>query len=427
MKKVFLFFGALGLSAASVLAQYTQPLDSIPSRALILTGDASHPAQLHNIAELYSRLNLAFEDPAAPRFLFLDKKGAVALGIGGYVKAMGMYDFMGAINNNEFVTNEIPVPLNPAQRNRFGATANHSTIFLKLVTSPTRFGRVIVYVQTNFTGDNGGYGLKMKQAYVTVGHVTAGLARSTFSDAPAMAPTVDDQGPSGQVTAKQMLVQYVSPSYSGFNYAVSAELPSASYTAGSGAEAISQRCPDIPAYVQYSWDKGASHVRVSGLLRQLSYRDMVASKNHFTTGWGVQFSTVAQLGAGFSLFGHYTYGKGIGHYINDFDGEGLDLIPDFGEPGKLKAPGMAGFTAGLQYTFTKDLFVSGSYSRAQLYNSKGMDADTERYSQYIAANIFYNVWGDLRFGMEYVHCTRKNLSGVSGKANRIEAMLQYSF
>ena len=78
MKKVFLFFGALGLSAASVLAQYTQPLDSIPSRALILTGDASHPAQLHNIAELYSRLNLAFEDPAAPRFLFLDKKGAVA-------------------------------------------------------------------------------------------------------------------------------------------------------------------------------------------------------------------------------------------------------------------------------------------------------------------------------------------------------------
>jgi len=37
------------------------------------------------------------------------------------------------------------------------------------------------------------------------------------------------------------------------------------------------------------------------------------------------------------------------------------------------------------------------------------------------------VWRDLRFGMEYVHGTRKNLSGVSGKANRIEAMLQYSF
>ena len=427
MKKAYLLSAILGLCAASAAAQYTQPLDSVPSRALVLSGDASHPAQLHNIAELYSRLNLAFEDPAAPRFLFLDKKGEVALGIGGYVKATGMYDFMGAIDNNGFVTNEIPVPLNPARRNRFGATANHSTIFLKLVTSPTKFGRVIVYVQTNFTGDNGGYGLKMKQAYVTVGHVTAGLARSTFSDAPAMAPTVDDQGPSGQVTAKQMLVQYISPSYGGFSYALSAELPSASYTLAAGTEAISQRCPDIPAYIQYAWNKGASHVRVSGLLRQLSYRDVISGHNHFATGWGVQFSAIAQLGAGFSFFGHYTYGKGIGHYINDFDGEGLDLVPDYNEPGKLKAPGMAGLTAGLQYDITKDLFVSASYSRAQLYNAGGISEDTERYSQYIAANMFYNVWGDLRFGLEYVHGTRKDLSGLSGKASRIEAMLQYSF
>lgn len=136
MKKILLFTAVLGLCAASATAQYTQPLDTVPSRALVLTGDASHPAQLHNLAEMYSRLNLAFEDPAAPRFLFLDKQGKVALGIGGYVKATGMYDFMGAIENNGFVTNKIPVPLNPAQRNRFDATANHSTIFLKLVTGP---------------------------------------------------------------------------------------------------------------------------------------------------------------------------------------------------------------------------------------------------------------------------------------------------
>lgn len=397
--------------------------DSIPSRAVILSGDQTRPEHQSNIALMYSRENLAFEDPAAPRFLFLDKKGEVALGIGGFLKAVGEYDADGAVDNNDFYTNMIPVPLDPAQRQRFGATAAHSTIFLKMVTRPTKVGRVIVYIQTNFTGPS--YGLRLKQAYVTVGHVTLGKARSTFADGPAMAPTIDDQGPSGQVTAKNMLVQYISPSWRGFSFAISGEVPDASYTTGSAARSISQRFPDIPVYVQYSWEKG-SHVRLSGMLRELSYRNLSKQKNHFVTGYGVQFSAIAAVTPAFSVFGHYTYGKGIANYVNDLADLDLDLIPE-GTDGKLHAPGVAGWTAGVQYNFTPDLFATASYSRAQLYDTGGMPSDTYRYGQYIAANIFYNVWGDLRVGAEYLHGTRKDISGLSGHANRIEAMLQYSF
>ena len=412
------------VAALACLPVWGQALDedSIPTRALILSGDKSHPNHRLTIAEMYSRENLAFEDPAAPRFLFLDKKGEVALGIGGYLKAVGEYDFDGAVDNNGIYTNAIPVPFDPAQRNRFGATASNSTIFLKMVTRPTKLGRVIVYIQTAFTGAN--YGLQLKQAYVSVGHVTLGKARSTFADGPAMAPTVDDEGPSGQVSAKNMLVKYESPSWGGFSFAGSVELPDASYTTGESTRAISQRFPDIPVYLQYGWG-GDSHVRLSGILRELSYRDEAAASNHFATGWGVQFSTVASLFPGLNFFGHYTYGKGIASYINDLGGFGYDLVPD--GSGKLKAPGMTGWTAGLQYNFTPDFFVSGSYSRAQLYDTAGMDASTYRYAQYIVANAFYNVWGDLRLGVEYIHGTRKDISGLSGHANRLEAMLQYSF
>ena len=349
--------------------------DSIPSRAIILTGDRTHPDHRNNIAVMYSRENLAFEDPAAPRFLFLDKKGEVALGIGGYLKAVGEYDFDGAIDNSNFVTNMIPVPLDPSQRQRFGATAANSTIFLKMVTRPTKVGRVIVYIQTNFTGAS--YGLELKQAYVSVGHLTLGKARRTFADGPAMAPTVDDQGPSGQVSAKNMLIKYTSPSWSGFSFAASVEVPEASYTTGNTSKSIAQRFPDIPAYAQYSWDKGDSHIRLSGIMRQLSYRNLESSKNHFATGWGVQLSTIAGITPDFKFFGHYTYGKGIATYINDLDGLGYDLIPD-GASGNLKAPAMAGWTAGLQYNFTPRLFATASYSRAQLYGTAGMAADTYR-------------------------------------------------
>ncbi len=421
MKKTVLSFALLGAVAA-----VAQPTDSIPDRAVIVSGDASHPDHIANVAMMYKHINQAFEDPAAPRFLFLDKKGAVALGIGGYVKAVGEYDFCGAIDNNSFVTNEIPVPFDPSQRQRFGATAAHSSIFLKLVTRQTSVGRIIVYVQTNFTGDNGGYGLKLKQAYVSVGHVTLGKMRSTFADGPAMAPTVDDQGPSGQTSAKNMSVQYASPSYGGFSYAVSAELPSADYTTGSETREINQRFPDIPAYVQYGWSGGDSHVRLSGILRQLSYRDESGSgANRFATGWGVQLSAVSGIAGGLKIFGHYTYGKGIASYINDLEGIGYDLVPDCA--GKLKAPGSSGWTAGLQYDFSPKFFVSASYSRAQLYNSDGMADDTYRYGQYVVANAFYNILGDLRVGAEYVHGTRKNIDGSGGHANRLEAMVQYSF
>lgn len=422
MKNSILCF--LLLSVAGLVSAQTN--DTIPDRAIIVSGNPDHPNHAGNVAEMYSRANLAFEDPAAPRFLFLDKKGAVALGIGGYVKAVGEYDMRGALDNNDFYTNKIPVPFDPAQRQRFGATAAHSSIFLKLVSRETKFGRVIVYVQTNFTGDNGGYGLKLKQAYVTLGHITLGKMRSTFADGPAMAPTIDDQGPSGQTTAKNMMVQYASPSYSGFSYAVSAELPSADYTLAPQTRSISQRFPDIPVYIQYGWDGGDSHIRASAILRELSYRDEVNSgSNHFSTGWGVQMSAISKIYGGLKFFGHYTYGKGIASYINDLDGLGYDLVPD--GTGKLKAPGVSGWTAGLQYNFTPKFFATASYSRAQLYDTAGMTGDTYRYAQYIAANVFYNLLGDLRIGAEYLHGTRKNINGENGSANRLEAMVQYSF
>ena len=103
----------LGLFATACIAAAAQTTDSIPHRAIILSGNPDNPDHRANIATMYSRENLAFEDPASPRFLFLDKKGKVALGIGGYLKAVAMYDFSGAIDNNLFVTNMIPAPFDP--------------------------------------------------------------------------------------------------------------------------------------------------------------------------------------------------------------------------------------------------------------------------------------------------------------------------
>lgn len=417
----------LGALTAAPAAMAVTPLYSdtllIPERSIVVSGEIT-PENKDQIAILYSRDELAYNDPSAPRFLFLDREGRAALGIGGGINAVAMYDMKGAIDNEGFVTYDIPTPANPALRNRFGADATNTSLFLKMVTKNTKIGRIIVYVQTNFTGNNGNYGLKLKQAYVSVGGFLIGKGRSTFADAGASAPTVDNEGPSGQVSAKNLMFQYKTPSYKGLSAAISLELPEADYTLAAQTAAIAQRCPDIPIYIQYAWGSD-SHIRASAILRELSYRNLMTGENHFATGWGVQFSTVSDLGGGLGIFGHATYGHGIAAYVNDLGGNGYDLVPD--GTGKLQAPGTFAWTAGLTYQPVKPLLLSACYSQARAYDLQHMASDSYRYGQYAAVTAFYNATPDLQFGLEYLWGRRNDVSGISGHANRLEASIQYNF
>lgn len=414
------------ISAPTAEAKVYGDTIRIPERAIILTGDSANADHQGNIAILYSREGMSFDEPGAPRFLFLDREGKVALGIGGYVKGVGMYDVDGAIDGEGFTTFDIPVPFDPAQRQRFGASAAQSTIFLKLVTRPTKVGRAIVYIQTGFNSSANGYTMKLKQAYVSVGHVTAGLARSTFSDGESQAPTIDSEGPSGQITAKNMLFQYKTSSYKGLSAAISIENPSASYSTVSGhSEAIAQRFPDIPVYVQYAWNSGC-HVRLSAIYRRLSYRDLSNQTNRFVDGWGVHLSSVGDIIGNLGYFGHAAYGKGIARYINDLGGNGYDLVPD-NFAGRLQAPGTLAYTGGVSYNFTKKFFMTASYSQVRVYDCSSLGGDSYHYARYATVNGFYNLTGDFQVGAECVIGRRVDYDGAKGHANRLEVMMQYNF
>lgn len=400
--------------------------DLIPERAVVLMGNP-RSADDEVLEVFYSREDLAFNDPDAPRFLLLDRKGSIAFGIGGQLYATASYDFDGAIPSPNFTTYNIDVPNNPADRQRFGADLSHSSLFMKLVGKTRRFGQFSVYFQSNFTGDNGGYGFKLKQAYVTLGHLTAGKTNSTFVDGASQAPTIDTEGPSGQIADKNILFRYTTPAYKGLKGAVSIEVPQASYTLGTGTQGIPQRVPDIPAYLQYSWAPGL-HVRASAIFRDLAYRDILHGENRLQVGWGLQLSTIANLDpAGFlQLFGHVAYGKGIGQYINDLGGNGFDLVAG-DKPGELVAPRQMGWAAGLYINPTSRLQITSCFSRAQTYNLHRLGGDTYRYGQYVDANAFYSLDSNCKIGAEYLHGWRKNYDGTSGHANRINLLLQYSF
>lgn len=398
----------------------------IPERAIVATGNAENGRPLVGI--LYNPVNSHFNDPKAPRFLFLDREGKVAFGIGGYVKGTMFYDFAGSINDGpNFTVFDIPVPNNPAQRSQFNAAANHSTIFLQLVGTTEHFGNYEVYIRTNFSGDgNNGYGLKLKQAYLRLGYVTAGLTRSTFVDGEAGTPTIDDEGPAGEMSATNIMLQYRPQFNRHWSGAISLEVPNASSTTNSTVEEIKERVPDIPFYLQYAWKSGKSHVRLSGLIRNLSYRNLIEEKNKFAFGWAVQLSGIISFAPRFTFFYQGAYGRGYGRYINDLGGNGYDLVPS-ATPGKMKTPQMMNFEVGARYNVSSKVFLAASYSQARVYDQQQIGGDAYRYGQYVSVSGFYNIVSDLRIGLEYLYGNRADLDRVHGHANRINTMLQFSF
>lgn len=416
------------LSSASLYAQSSKELPDtflLPEKAVVISGDKTAGRPL--VAILYDQSDLHYSDPRAPRFLFLDKKGKVALGIGGYVKGTLQYDMDGAIDNGaSFSIYDIPVPLNPALRNQYYANANHSTIFLQLVGKSEKFGYYQAYIQTNFSGNGpDGYGLKLKQAYLSLGYVTAGLTRSTFVDGAAGTPTIDDQGPAGEMSATNIILQYKPQFNRNWSGAISVEMPEANYSTNADVESIKQRVPDIPVHVQYAWGNN-SHVRVSALMRNLSYRNLLASENKFVFGWAAQLSGVVNFDRGLSLYYQGAYGKGYARYVNDLSDRGYDLIP-CGTTGEMKAPEMMNFEVGLKKAFASNFFMAASYSQARVYGQQVLGGDAYRYGQYVSVSGFYDIVSDLRVGLEYLYGNRANLDGSHGHANRIEGLLQFSF
>lgn len=399
----------------------------IPERVITATGDPSSVSDL--IAILYNRQELHFSDPSSPRFLFVDRKGRVALGIGGYIKGSVEYDFAGAIDDgSDFTIYDIPVPSDPSQRSQYYANANQSTLFLQMLGRTEHFGTYEMYIQTNFSGGGkSGYELKLKQAYLRLGYVTAGLTNSTFVDGAAGTPVIEDQGPAGEMSKKNILLQYKPRLSDHVTAAISIENPSASYRLGEYTQAINQRVPDIPAYIQYAWDGGASHIRFSALLRNLSYRNIAEQKNCFATGWATQLSGILKMAPAVKLYYQCAYGHGYGAYVNDLSEASADLIPDPDHEGKLHAPAMSNFEVGLQYNFTPKFFMAGAYSQANLYQATHLGPQTYKRGQYATLSGFYEIIPDFTVGIEYLYGQRTNVDHVHGSANRIIGMLQLSF
>lgn len=377
------------------------------------------------IAHFYYNQFRHFQDPAAPYFLFMSRDAQLAMGIGGAVRMRAYFDWDGAIPASGFAPYLIPMNPDPTNMRKFGTTPAGTCLFFRVIGRNKSLGNYQLYIEANFNGYQS-RDFHLKKAYAIINDFTIGYANSSFSDPAAIPPTVDAQGPCNKISPTAVLVRWMPTFKKNWTAAISLETPDNSISATDSTAKIENWIPDVAAFIQYHWGKTA-HVRLSGIIRALSYRDLVYERNHYKAGWGLMLSSVAHPIDRLTTYATINYGRGYASLGGDLMIGSYDLIPRTGVSGELYAPASLGWCLGLQYNIRPNLFVSTSFSETRFLPEHTVAPTEYRYGLCGDINVFWNPTPRMQIGAEFDFGKRKDFNGESRWAKRIGAVAQFSF
>lgn len=368
-----------------------------------------------------------FQDPRAPYFMFLSRDGNLAMGVGGLIRMRGFFDWNGSIPSSGFAPYMIPIPKDQENLRKLWATPAGTGLFFTILGNNSVVGDFMGYIQADFSGYQN-RGFKLKKAYLQNKHWTVGYAKTTFEDTSAEPNTIDGAGPNGISGKTNVLVRYTTTFKEHWSVAGSFEFPSSAIQDDDDyTKPCSDYVPDIAAFIQYQWAGGDSHVRLSALGRVLSYRDLIESKNNNIFGWATQLSTTISVGRALQLYGIASIGKGHASYTADLGISNYDLIAKPGEKGEMYAPTSVGYVLGARYYFTPKVFSNIALSEQRFYPKENPHDSQYKYGLYGAVNVFWDITPRVEMGAEYLAGKRMNFNGAHDNANRLTAMIMFSF
>lgn len=264
------------------------------------------------------------------------------------------------------------------------------------------------------------YTPRIRHAFVSYKNWMVGQYWSTFLDTSALPETLDFIGSTdGTIFARQMLVKYTSG-----NWEFALENPETTLTPfGGGGRIVADdnAVPDLIARYTHKADWG--HVKVAGLVRQLSYNDSVAVDDSVSSV-GITVTGKVKVGDNDDIrFSFYT-GSGLGRYAALNAQNGGVITAD----GQLETIDSTGFAIAYRHVWDSKWRSNFTYSA---YNG---DADTAltglgviKSTSSMRANLLYQVNSKIMVGGEFAIADRELESGADGDMNRLQFSMKYAF
>ena len=376
-----------------------------------------------------------------PNFVIKTKNNKFMLAIGGFINPI-----MGADINRDlyetaagisFIPGDIPLTKEKGKNSDYYINPINGALDLHIVGLAGTKNEITAYFKIVTNGITPWLGYS--RAYMTWRGFTFGQKLTMMQDLYAcQPPTIDPQGPCGDISTVVYEVSYQSPSYNGFRYSIGLDLPTfysstglyrgKDYPAYQGEEvfrAANPMIPDVPMWIEYQ-KSAQNRIRLSALLRNFQYVDLVDNKERDLFGWGTMLSGNFSFWKPLTFYCQAAYGKGIGNYLQDIAGRPISYIPRDDRPGKMKAAPMMGLVFGASYNITPKWQINAIASESKIWETGTYYADY-KYTLYMCGNIFYNITPYLQWGLEYLWGKHASWDHTHGINNRVQSQLMFTF
>lgn len=355
----------------------------------------------------------------------------------GYVKVDAMYsDYSNGeghpLNRDFYIPSTIAVGASDDDiGGRFDAHVKQSR-FRFTTNTPTGDGDSITgvlemdFIVTKGDYDNerisNSYMPRVRHAFLKYKNWLVGQTWTTFMDVSTLPESLDFIGTTdGTIFGRQTMVRYSS---NGFDFAL--ENPETTVV-GVGAT-DDNAIPDVIA--AYTMKKDWGHVKVAGLLRQLSYEtngdpdDVTDDVDASDTGMGIAISSKIKLGGGDDLRLVFNAGSGIGRYtaLNAAQGAALDANGD------LEAIDTYGYSIAYRHVWSEKARSSFMFSAIEIdVNEATMGAGYTESIFSTRMNYLYSPTKAITVGAEYSYARRETANNLDGDMNRLQVSAKYAF
>jgi len=362
----------------------------------------------------------------------------------GFVRLQGFYDFDPIGSRDSFVPNTIPVPQGVGQN--FNYSARMSRIAFESWT-PTPFHEwtVHTFIEGDFfngpgqAAGGGGNPFRLRHAFVDFGYFRLGQQNTVFMDASNWPSLVDFQGPASWVNQRRPGARATLPLADKLFWAGGIEQPFSDITTNGLGDNV-QDVPDFATHLRYETDFG--HVQLSALGRAIGYRPTFEGVTR-RFGGGASASAVFHPWAlvtgedpvrqanpsGLTrcrILLQGTAGRGIGRYINDTVGLGLDGQVD-PATGAFDLPNLVAWNASYEHWFSERWLANVTYGVNHVGNTAGQPGSTYDAAKYLATSLWFIPFRNFSVGTEFLYGERENLNTELGRARRLTALVQYNF
>ena len=329
----------------------------------------------------------------------------------------------------------------PSYENEFGKDGStfagvQQTRFGVRSSAPTDLGVLKTIFEFDLFGvgvDEGQTTFRLRQAYGELGHFGAGQTWSPFMDIDVFPNSLEYWGPTGMVFFRNVQVRWM-PIQGETRATLALERPGASGDAGVLADRIGLQnvvgrfpIPDFSG--EYRFGRPWGYVEAAGLLGLITWDDILDDQfdlSNSATRWGVNLSSNVKFGGRSTLKLEFLYGQGIQNYMNDAPAD-VGIAPN---PGDIRSPikgvaiPIAGTVIFLDHNWNSEWSTSVGYSRTDIDNPLGQEANAYKTGQYALGNLLYTPMPSLMMGAE-VQWGRREMFRDPFVGNGLK--LQFSF